>query len=399
MAISDKSDEIQNGSSELIHYGVKGMKWGVRKDQESQTKNKKIKGATTEKTPLAATANSKIPTSVGVVEIKPYDENNHDSVNYVLDTLTNDTDRYMDTTEAKKLLDSLPVQKDYSLNNNTVWGSPSRLDEILDKNAQGYLTNHDAPTYIRSVNCFECSMAYELRRRGYDVQSKEMDGGLNAEVFHAFDVKDAFKLSVSPKDSVTQKDAAIEAYRQLEQRCLSYGEGARGCLGIQYYDYDSGHSMIWTVENGKFKIIDSQHGGRDGYETFLHADVINRKVSVQRLDNAEVLPGVMDFVEPRELTDEEKAQIEKLEKAKKEKEAAIAKQKEEAKAATLAKQKEAQDKYIERMAYNNKNIVEKAIANIGKATKEIVSKGKEVLTNLFKTRTYMVVNGERVYLD
>lgn len=158
-------------------------------------------------------------------------------------------------------------------------------------------------------------MAYEMRMRGYDVQAKEITGGYSSEAMHAFDVKDGFTIQIS-NPSGSKRDQAKEAYRQMEQKCIAYGDGARGCVGIQFYTIDGGHNMYWIVENGEFRIIDTQDTNRDGYDIFLESEVVSKLVTVTRLDNAEILPGVTDFVEPFELTEEERVRKEQVAKKK-----------------------------------------------------------------------------------
>ena len=361
-------NEMERGGNELLHYGILGMKWGVRKEYEP--KSKTVKGPQSTNESQLANRSKTITTPEGNTVIHIRNEDDSQKSESFLDFIDQAApDRYASSGQALKSFNNLPIQKDFS-------DGLEVIDKYLEPGVQAYATNHNASNYMRTINCFECSMAYELRMRGYNVQSKEMNGGYDDEVLHCFNVKDSFNVKVAPnKNNSSDQDLAKECYKQIEQQCLLYGDGARGCLGISYYDYDGGHSMVWTVENGEFKILDSQHNGKNGYETFLHAKA---DVNVYRLDNAEVLPGVTDFVEPFKLTDEERERIAELmtTKAKAAKDRADAAKKKLEEAAKKKKREESKQEAI--------NTVKTIIDKVGKATSDFINKGKEFLTNLFK---------------
>lgn len=287
----------QNEST-LTHYGVKGMKWGVRKEYETKGTrkgksdtglNNPFKDITDRIDRLKNKKDEMIDTKYGPITVDHYDLEDLKRTKKTLDYINDEYDRgrYMPVDDARKAVDNYSKQ--------STWMSSEQ--QIL-------ATNHDGKGVNRLINCFECSMAYEMRMRGYDVQAKEMPGGYGyVEPLHAFAIKDGFELSLAVSTS-DREALAKEVYSQMEKQCLEYGDGARGCLGIQYWEAAAGHSMQWEVKNGEFKIIDSQESGRNGYETFLHADT-SKGISVYRLDNADVLPGVADFVESYEMNEEE----------------------------------------------------------------------------------------------
>lgn len=244
-------------------------------------------------------------------------------------------------------------------------------------------SNHNGPTPERRVNCFECTIAYEMRRRGYVVQANEVPGGFTFQIPHAFDVKDSFTIEESSPEA---------CYKAMEKMCLSYGDGARGMLGIQYANYDSGHAMSWVVENGIFKIIDTQTDKVLGYDSFMESD---GSVDVFRLDNAKVLPGVTDFVEDFEATEEEKEEAKRrakeLKKKRKEAEKERSKEIREAKQADKQRLKEWEKKNKPKAKFDIKKGVEaagKAIKKFGsdsvKNVGNFISKGKEVAGNFLK---------------
>lgn len=286
------------------------MKWGVRK--EYKPKGRKAKDLLSFQNDKAKIKKDmQFQTKYGKASVDYYDYADFRNDASVIKEIADGkifAGRYAKTEYAQKVLDSLPKQTKYK----------SEAGEILANNHNGIGEN-------RLINCFECSMAWEMRMRGYDVQAKQMAGGLGEEAQHAFAIKDAFKVNYpyTPPEKVGYDVNALEkrhdqiqseratlarqCYKEIEQQCLEYGEGARGCIAFQYWEnFGGGHSMQWEVKDGKLRIIDSQQYGRDGYEIFSHVDT-TKDVLVQRLDNADILPGVIDFVEAYEMTEEEKA--------------------------------------------------------------------------------------------
>lgn len=325
--------EINQNESSLTHYGVKGMRWGIRKEYE--TKGRKAKP----KVLNAVTKTKK--TDSGDSEIRILDKKEYGVRQYLID------EGYHVSTYAP---DNVAL---YNFNNLP------KFNMRLSENQQAQAVNHDAPNNNRLNNCFECTMAYEMRRRGYNVQANENRGGYAFEAMHAFDIKNSFRLEVSSPDGsrLSSRTLAEEAYRRMEEQCLLYGNGARGMMGIYYAEpYDGGHAMSWVVEDGKFKIIDNQGVERDAYDTFLYCDA---NVDVYRLDDADVLPGVTDFVEPFKATDYEKANANK-------------------------RYKQGQKIWKKEHRDIGKNAVEKVISNIGKNVGDFISKGMEAIGNFLK---------------
>lgn len=367
----------QNGS-EFAHYGVKGMRWGVRKAYEPVGRKKKL--PTNKKPPSAGDYSRYDEHDSKAREKYGYDrvvrnQNGTTTLSvdgtYVLDQfdeLINNKDKakdfgYLSESEATKALKELP-----------------KIEKPGSERYERYAVNKDGPTPERLVNCFECTLATEMRARGYDVQANTREGGLTLEYHHAFDIKDAFAVN---------SQSTEDAYRLMEIQCLQYGEGARGAIGIGWTS-GSGHGINWKVENGEFVIFDNQQLGRDTYDSFIRScDPSN--IQVVRLDNAEVLPGVVDYIEAYDGLTEEEIAEEEARKKREKKEAQIArasredmkKRRENARQERLAR--ENYEKFI-----NNRSTVQKvknAIVKVAKATadkiSEYASKGVEVIKNFF----------------
>lgn len=278
--------ETTVGNSELLHYGVLGMKWGVRKDDGSSGKK------------LTTGSHKVTDNQKGHTVINTNDANDYNRLKgYFYEYADTIPATYASSSEAKEKFDNLP-----------------KISLPYDSESNKLMTNHNAPIQERRYNCFECGIAYEMRKRGYDVQSNTVPGGYGFEILHAFDVKQSFNVNVSDPDGMklSNKTKAEECFKKIADKCLTeYGDGSRGILCITYANYDGGHTMNWVVENDKFQLVDTQTGRGMAYETFMQCDA---NVDIYRLDNAEVLPGVTDFVEPYEATEVEEVIIENLEK-------------------------------------------------------------------------------------
>lgn len=385
----------QNETYELKHYGVLGMKWGVRRTPE-QLGHEKPSGkawdvASSNKVAFSDVQKISFGREKGY--LTPFGAGKKkDDESFLAFVDEKYPGRYASESDAKTALSKF-----------------RKTDNPLppDSYQQIYMTNHYAPNEIRKVNCFHCSMAFEMRCRGYNVQSKEIEGGWGPEARHAFAVKDGFNVrigeKIDPNRSIQEYvAAATECYNQIEKQCLAYGEGARGCLGIQYI-VGGGHSMSWIVKDGKFQIIDSQQNA-DGKD-LVRLSFSN--IDVYRLDNAEVLPGVTDFVESFEHTEEEieniKNAIDKAstrkerveENERKRREAEIAKRIAEA---NRSKRKVDPGLYTPSTGIEKaKKVVNRTIRKIKKATKDLVEAGKKFLANPLNIKTTTTIN--RLYSE
>lgn len=268
--VRNQSSSVNQNGSSLSHYGVLGMKWGVRKEPEKKTgirlnKSKKNKTISFE-TDLTKTQLTLHGTDT-------YNDYREQLKNF---KLTERTNFYMPEALASKRFQNLP-----------------RIKNILSEDLEIQKVNDPTLSQKRTTNCFQCSIAYEMRRRGYDVQANTNYGGHNFEYLHAFNIQDSFSVKTIGKSFTSNEETASECYNRIASQCLSYGDGARGAITMTF-PLGGGHVMNWVVEDGEFKLIDAQNGGQDGYETFSKSKF---DVEVFRLDNAELLPGSTDFVE------------------------------------------------------------------------------------------------------
>lgn len=183
-------------------------------------------------------------------------------------------------------------------------GDRSRIEEPLPMfNRKQYTTSPDAdmtacnPKYskggVYKNNCISCALAYDLRRRGYDVEAASIDttsatnGSLPVQLgFYKGEKLEVFKV---PKDP----DAAM---KQFANQILKYGDGSRGMLRIRWKNGD-GHAAVWEVDNGFVIVRDPQNN------TFVDlSDYMRRAKTFYyfRTDNLDPTEKVTRFVKNRQ---------------------------------------------------------------------------------------------------
>lgn len=123
----------------------------------------------------------------------------------------------------------------------------------------------NSTTYDYSMNCSFCTAAYDLRKRGYDVEANPISTVeaytiddicswyKGAKSISNIDVRNAHYATVKSRDDILSKKDML--LKSLE----SNGDGARGHLGL-YWLSGEGHDVVWEIENGEAVIRDCQSG-------------------------------------------------------------------------------------------------------------------------------------------
>ena len=133
-----------------------------------------------------------------------------------------------------------------------------------------------------SNNCGLCTTAYELRRRGYDVRANFAEQGRSVKTLSEF-----FKNADIQDDAALANQTKSEWMAAIERRLLRQGDGARGNFGGQYA-MGGGHSIIYEVSKGKVIFRDGQTG--ETYQSVREAigNFVPGKSSYFRMDNLEI---------------------------------------------------------------------------------------------------------------
>ena len=150
-------------------------------------------------------------------------------------------------------------------------------------------------------NCMLCTTAYELRRRGYDVQANKALFGYPYDAvkdwFPKAEVKQLDSLNKNDPQAVTQKamQAAFGNNHELAESAttalLKQGEGARGNLIVNFSN-GGGHSVTYEVSKGNVIVRDCQSG-----KIYRNTDEVKKKLlrycitaSAARLDDVDFDP-------------------------------------------------------------------------------------------------------------
>ena len=151
-------------------------------------------------------------------------------------------------------------------------------------------------TYDYNYNCSFCTAAYDLRKRGYDVEANPIS---LVEAYTIHDVKNWYKdAKVVSEQSVLLEtgvnNPSSDADR-LETSLKKHGEGARGHLAL-YWASGGGHDVIWEIQNGDVVIRDCQTGAITNAEYYME---LISSYDYIRTDNLEPTEEVLRTVRNR----------------------------------------------------------------------------------------------------
>ena len=175
-------------------------------------------------------------------------------------------------------------------------------ESVLLVNVNNYNESIKAPYKSKerdayTCNCQRCVIAYEMRRRGYDVEAGPYDRKTDSLASMRNNIRKSFLNYddfIHTKRYDTRPDGSKYSSRSqlikaMEKDMLEEGEGARFILDWDWKNYDSGHTVNAEVINGKVHIYDSQTG-----ESSTIKDMIDDKslrattLTCTRVDNLEL---------------------------------------------------------------------------------------------------------------
>ena len=137
------------------------------------------------------------------------------------------------------------------------------------------------------TNCIACAVAYDMRRRGFDVVAKSKGNDFYSE----YDIYQWYKNPqvVALPDAKNPKDA----YGRLVADLKQYGIGARGMVSGIWADspFYEGHAIAWQVTDSKVLFLDGQINRvfENPYED-VFSRFIKDETQYVRLDNLEIRP-------------------------------------------------------------------------------------------------------------
>lgn len=123
-------------------------------------------------------------------------------------------------------------------------------------------------------NCGYCTVAYEMRRRGYDVVANSVNTIYVSEWKAMFENFKPLRPFAKRKNEIAQKISNI---------ATSWGDGARGSIFVQWDGRKVGHFFSFEVVGDDVRFVDAQNGKNDVLYYFEY--VKPSSVMFGRVDN------------------------------------------------------------------------------------------------------------------
>ena len=132
-----------------------------------------------------------------------------------------------------------------------------------------YDLKHVNPSYSTpdnggKANCYACSVAYDMRRRGFEVTATEDRNGANVSTVTSM-YKNADPISVIADDPsyIPIKNGCYNntgLTDAVNRQMRTEPEGSRGIAMLVWAGSQGGHVVNYEIENGKANIYDAQSG-------------------------------------------------------------------------------------------------------------------------------------------
>lgn len=218
-------------SSELAHYGILGMHWGIRRYQ------------------------------------------NRDG------TLTNaGRERYGLKRSKNKTSDNYEV-----ISGIKKYSTPEPLSSTLKK------TNPKRGSDEMALNCVSCAIAGCLRQLGYDVSAASMLGKPHIPYVVLHECFKDPNVLYGPNKAFSSRETATATLKRL------FGDNASGIVGVDWSPKvgGGGHEFNWQIKDGEVSFFDAQQNPgvddkRIDYFKYVDTETPSKKVDVTRLDNLEI---------------------------------------------------------------------------------------------------------------
>ena len=276
--------------NELIHYGVKGMRWGVRRYRNKD-------GTLTpagKKRYSSRETNSKSIRSKKASDVI--------ASGYASDALAMEAvtiTAMMGLMFATAKLSAVAFKKSKmseleKMKNASAFKSKKELPKLKKREKPEESmkrTNPDFPSTGSTMNCTFCTTAMALREKGYDVIAKKTKSGWPSEELFA-------KTFNSPTVKMSKRQNADEMIKTLSD----IGDCAYGNLVVNW-KVGGAHSIFWKNVGGRTHIYDGQSGqeydvSNPSQSPLLRAIRLN-SVIYNRLDNCDPTDYALALVDKR----------------------------------------------------------------------------------------------------
>lgn len=241
MILGESQQQFASPGEALAHHGVKGMKWGVRKEEPTGGKDGKV-------------GVDPITAAIGAFYIGIF----------LAGTIATIRDIRARAKDSGK-----HYQKQ---NANVAWRKKPELAKkappMTVDSLQNYVVKPVNPNYPKpgtKMNCRRATMTYEMRRRGYDVTAtpshyatgQHLQGFRTATMTQKKRYESIWGEKEVKGDKPFYKESPDRRSQLIFDSLKQYPNGARGELGVGW-SFGGGHSMAFEIVNNKPVIFDTQ---------------------------------------------------------------------------------------------------------------------------------------------
>ena len=239
---------------ELYHYGVPGMKWGVRRYQ--------LKDGTL--TPEGRVRYGSAKTTSDRDHSK---SNKNPALLYVANILAdighlNPVGLGQDIARGIKAIKSNINKSKYDkdregceTDKSTGFFKKKREMTVEEDVARVNPLVHNFDLNTKN-NCMLCTATYDLRRRGYEVTAKKAsEGYITTDIGYWY--KNA-KINLIVGRNEKGKRSTKAMISELKNDLVKQGDGARGNLMVTWSNMKGGHSVAYEIQDGQLRILDAQ---------------------------------------------------------------------------------------------------------------------------------------------
>lgn len=139
-------------------------------------------------------------------------------------------------------------------------------------------------------NCQRCVYAYEMGRRGYDVEARP---------YMMTGVDDAAKHWRSVMENQTwEKMPSHNTAKKISETMSGYGDGARAVVYVVWKSPRSAHVFMSEQQNGKTVYMDPQTGRHVNIDSYLNK-AIKGRTEISRIDHLKPTDYINSYVKRR----------------------------------------------------------------------------------------------------